>query len=128
MEVTVATVSTILYQYDNTAVTSYRTIQADITGSLPTGSFQESSISGVPTDLLPLTAGPYFGLSTLIFGTEITDPYGIVYTSPTPVWIINDVQYFTAAPTATASGYACPEEYDGNPFDVLEAYPSGACR
>ncbi|KAL2074841.1 hypothetical protein VTL71DRAFT_8620 [Oculimacula yallundae] len=128
VEVTVATISTIVYKYDNTAVTQYRTIVANSSQALPTGLFEgtEVSIIGVPTDYID-AAGPYEAESTIIYGTEFTDPYGIVYTSPTRVDYYPYVVFttFEAIYEATASepGYKCSSERPGDSgFDV---YPSG---
>jgi hypothetical protein len=107
IEVTVATVSTIVYQYDNTAITSYKTIMAN--NSLPTTSFDrpDSSYLGLPTTIIANGVGGYPAITSLVYGTKLTDPYGVVYTSPTPYW---DMEYVTARTvTATLNGstYAC---------------------
>jgi hypothetical protein len=128
IEVTVATVSTIVYQYDNTAVTSYKTIKANNTQSLPTGTFNNFgsiTISGVPTDIVGNNLAGYEADTTLITGTEFTDPYGTVYTSPTPVWVFRELTYYTEDPTQTGSGYACPTPSFAGEGDGLEVYPSG---
>lgn len=131
VEVTVATVSTIVYQYDNTAVTSYRTIKANGTQSLPTGVFNNfgtDTISGIPTDIIGtggIGLGGYEADTTLITGTEFTDPYGVVYTSPTPVWVFDEVTYFTQAPEPTGTGYACPSPSVNGDGEELDVYPSG---
>ncbi|CZR61651.1 uncharacterized protein PAC_11548 [Phialocephala subalpina] len=128
VEVTVATVSTIVYQYDNTAVTSYKTIKANSTQSLPTGLFNNfgtDTISGVPTDIIGSGLGGYEADTTLIAGTEFTDPYGVVYTSPTPVWVFGEITYFTQTPEPTGTGYACPSPNAGGFGEGLDVYPSG---
>lgn len=128
VEVTVATVSTIVYQYNNTATTSYKTITANNTQSLPTtlfDNFGTFTLSGVPTDIIGPDLGPYEALTTLITGTEFTDPYGVVYTSPTPVWVYEDVSYYTSAPIPSGTGYACPSVQYGGIGDGIEIYPSG---
>ncbi|KUJ19043.1 uncharacterized protein LY89DRAFT_716658 [Mollisia scopiformis] len=128
VEVTVATISTIVYQYDNTAVTSYKTIKANNTQSLPTGVFNNFgtiTISGVPTNIIGDDLAGYEADTTLITGTEFTDPYGVVYTSPTPVWVFSEVTYYTEAPTTTGSGYACPTPSFDGVGDGLQVYPSG---
>jgi hypothetical protein len=128
VEVTVATVSTIVYQYDNTAVTSYKTIKANSTQSLPTGLFNNfgtDTISGVPTDIIGSGLGGYEADTTLITGTEFTDPYGVVYTSPTPVWVFGEITYFTQTPEPTGTGYACPSPNAGGFGEGLDVYPSG---
>ncbi|KAG4436711.1 hypothetical protein IFR05_007825 [Cadophora sp. M221] len=128
VKVTVATVSIIVYQYDNTAVTSYKTVKANSSQSLPTGVFRgdESTVtSGVPTSIIGHDVGGYDRITTLTYGTEYTDPYGVVYTSPTPVWEYSGVSYFTSSATMTGSNYASPEAgicFSGN---YLRIYPPG---
>jgi hypothetical protein len=133
IEVTVATISTVVYQYNNTAITSYTTIAGNSTASLPTGTFQDfdTSINGVPRDIIGANRGPYPAASTLIYGTEFTDPYGVVYTSPTRVWMYTDATYLTAQPTTAFGGIElCPfhpgfgELTDGPP-PKIKPYPSG---
>ena len=85
VEVTVATVSTIVYQYDNTAVTSYETTKANSTTTFPAGTFQNFAISGVLSALIGTNLG--------VYGTEWTDSYGVVYTSPTPVYDYGWIDY-----------------------------------
>jgi len=106
IEVTVAAISTVVYQYNNTAITSYATIAGNSTASLPTGTFQDfdTSINGVPRDIIGANKGPYPAASTLIYGTEFTDPYGVVYTLPTRVWMYTDATYLTAQPTTAFGG------------------------
>jgi hypothetical protein len=101
LEITVATVSTIVYQYDNTAVTSYQTITPNSTATFPTGTFENSggyyAIPGIPTDIIKGNLGLYPAGSSLVYGTELTDPYGVVYPSPTPIWdfhVIDDKYVF----------------------------------
>ena len=87
VEVIVKTVSTIVYQYDNIAITSYSTILANNSQILPSTTFEASenyTFRGVPTTLIDAT-NSYPALTTLVTGTEFTDPYGVVYMSPTPV-------------------------------------------
>jgi hypothetical protein len=96
VEVVVGTVSTIVYQYDNTAITSYKTIKANSTAAFPTSywdQFSDYTISGVPTDIIGTDRGPYPARTTVMYGTEWTDPYGVVYQSPTPVWDFGFVSY-----------------------------------
>lgn len=129
VEITVATVSTIVYQYDNTAVTSFKTIKANSTQSLPTGvfnNFGSITINGVPTDIVGSQLAGYEADTTLMTGTEFTDPYGTVYTSPTPVWVFSELTYYTEDPTPTGSGYACPSPSFAGVGEGLEVYPSGA--
>lgn len=74
-----------MYRYDDIATTSYRTIYANNT--LPTTLFQANNytLSGVPTTLVDSAQGQYAALTTLLQGNAFTDPYGVVYPSPTPV-------------------------------------------
>lgn len=84
MDYTVATVSTIVYQYNDVATTKYKTVFAN--DSLPSTKFGNWDItfSGIPTDII--TGGPpYEALTTFVDGNAFTDPYGIVHLSPTPV-------------------------------------------
>jgi hypothetical protein len=121
IEVTVATVSTIVYQYNNTAITKYQTVPAN--NSLPTGYFGGVSISGVPTDLVQKTGGVAIDyeneqLTTLMDGTVFTDPYGVEYTSPTRVWAYTTGVHMTGelgnqGPNAT-SGKVCDTGPAGN--------------
>lgn len=130
VEVTVATVSTIVYQYNNTAITSYSTVFSN--NSFTTGMFDrgQTTISGVPTNIIGLGVGGYEALTTIVYGTVFTDPYGVKYTSPTPVWIYDDVTYRTSMPTSTTSNgvtlYGCPTyaiEFGSGHY--LTPYPSG---
>jgi hypothetical protein len=133
IEVTVATISTVVYQYNNTAITSYTTITGNITVPLPTGTFQdfETSINGIPRDIIGANRGPFPAASTLIYGTEFTDPYGVVYTSPTRVWMYTDATYITAQPTTTFGGIElCPfhpdfSELTNESEPEIKPYPSG---
>ncbi|KAF8857297.1 hypothetical protein BDZ45DRAFT_803432 [Acephala macrosclerotiorum] len=68
VEVTVATVSTIYAIAPNRAFND----------------FGSDKISGVPTNIIGSGLGGYEADTTLITGTEFTDPYGVVHTSPTP--------------------------------------------
>jgi hypothetical protein len=114
-------VSTIVYQYNNTAITKYQTVSAN--NSLPTGYFEGVSISGVPTDLVDNAAGVALDyengqLTTLIDGTVFTDPYGVEYTSPTRVWAYTTGIHMTGelpiqGPDAT-SGKVCDTGPAGN--------------
>jgi hypothetical protein len=70
--------------------------------------------------------GGYQALTTMVVGTVFTDPYGVEYTSPTPVWIYDDVTYRTSEPTPTGTGYACPEYSIGFGTDgYMTPYPHG---
>jgi hypothetical protein len=128
VEVTVATVSTIVYQYNNTAITSYST--KFVNNTLPTGLLDRANpsdlISGVPTTIIGGGLGGYQALTTIVTGTVFTDPYGVEYTSPTPAWVYTDVTYRTSMPTPTGGGYACPTYAIGfGSEDVIKPYPSG---
>jgi len=120
IEVTVATVSTIVQQYNNTAMTKYQTVS--VNNSLPKGYFGGVSISGVPTDLVNKMGGVAIDyengqLTTLMDGTVFTDPYGVEYTSPTRVWA-----YTTGVHMTGAFGY------EGGPRTtsmVCDAGPAG---
>ncbi|KAH7336110.1 hypothetical protein BKA65DRAFT_384129, partial [Rhexocercosporidium sp. MPI-PUGE-AT-0058] len=125
LEITVATISTIVYQYDNTAVTSYITIMADNSQSLPTGSFNFESVSGLPTTILDKYMDPYLPFTTLVYGTEYTDLYGVVYTSPTPVWSYSYKLYSTFDATSTGTHYACPTPDLVPDGIMIDIYPSG---
>lgn len=120
----------VIYQYDNTALTSYKTIRANSSQLLPTSTFGRGDFvfSGVPTDIIE-DEGAYMQETTLIYGTEFTDPYGTVYTSPTPVWIYHDIHYATPTTTQTVSIYTCPAEEDfqipGEDDVTMTIYPSG---
>lgn len=90
----------------------------------------QTTISGVPTDIIGLGVGGYEALTTIVYGTVFTDPYGVKYTSPTPVWIYDDVTYRTSMPTSTASNgvtlYGCPTYAVGfGSGHYLTPYPSG---
>lgn len=133
IEVTVATISTVVYQYNNTVITSYTTISVYSTASLPTGTFQslDAFLNGVPKDIIGSNRGPYPAASTLIYGTEFTDPYGVVHTSPTRVWMYTDATYITAQPTTAFGGIELCPFHPGfgestNEFGPeIKPYPSG---
>ncbi|CAD6445031.1 3d449f31-a0e1-495a-8fa3-3b93fd50db86 [Sclerotinia trifoliorum] len=125
INIIVATVSTVVYKYDNTAITETLTISTNST--VPSRPITRSSINGLPTTIIGTGLGVYQAETTFIHGTAFTDPYGTVYESPTPVWIYTDVIYATALPKLTQSAYVCP-----NPNDVksssgkeISPYPSG---
>jgi hypothetical protein len=132
IEITIKTVSTIVYKYNNTAITNLRTVLAN--NSLPDFYFDDGY--SLPTEYnIPNTIidEGYTQLTTLITGTAFTDPYGVVYNSPTPVLVISDVDYTTYDATSSAGGYFCPDVEDtmmeeGPPEDALDVatvYPSG---
>ena len=137
VEVIVATVSTIVYQYANTAVTSYSSIYAN--NSIPAGTFGgpgeygKVTVAGValPTDIIGFNAGAYDRLTTFIYGTEFTNPYGTIYTSPTAVWNYQFVTIMSATPDYILSTYQCPPLSSASWPDVIpegdseKVYPSG---
>lgn len=86
IEVTVATASTVIYKYNNTAITSRTTIKANSTTTFPPGINDGLRIPGIPTDLVGTSLGLYPDGTSMVYGTELTDNYGVVYASPTPVW------------------------------------------
>ncbi|KAF7865928.1 hypothetical protein EAF04_006092 [Stromatinia cepivora] len=125
INITVATISTVVYKYDNTAIT--RTLTISTNSTAPSRPITRSSINGLPTTIIGTGLGVYQAETTFIHGTAFTDPYGTVYESPTPVWIYTDVIYATALPKLKRSAYACP-----NPSDIksssgneISPYPSG---
>ncbi|TGO84104.1 hypothetical protein BPOR_0549g00060 [Botrytis porri] len=125
INITVATVSTIIYKYEDTAITSIQTIPTNFT--VPSKPITRSSISGLPTTIIGTDLGVYGAETTFIHGTAFTDPYGTVYESPTPVWIYTDVIYATASPTSKHGSYACPRPSDIKSLssDEISPYPSG---
>ncbi|KAF7880044.1 uncharacterized protein EAF02_007681 [Botrytis sinoallii] len=110
INITVATVSTIVYKYDDTAITSIQTIPTNFTA--PSKPITRSSINGLPTTIIGTDLGGYGAETTFIHGTAFTDPYGTVYESPTPVW---------------HGSYACPRPRDikSSSGDEISPYPSG---
>lgn len=123
---TVATVSTIVIQYDNTAVTSYKTISANYT--IPNGTVDvQPQYTQVPTDLIygGGIGGIYERQSSFQWGTVFTDPYGVKYTSPTQVWYYDEVAYYSTTPSTP--GGSCPMENDYGLSSIaeVEVYPSG---
>ncbi|KAJ8068205.1 hypothetical protein OCU04_003774 [Sclerotinia nivalis] len=125
INIIVATVSTVVYKYDNTAITETLTISTNSTA--PSRPITRSSMNGLPTTIIGTGLGVYQAETTFIHGTAFTDPYGTVYESPTPIWIYTDVIYATALPKLKQSAYACP-----NPSDIksssgneISPYPSG---
>ncbi|KAF7944203.1 hypothetical protein EAE96_010605 [Botrytis aclada] len=125
INITVATVSTIVYKYDDTAITSIQTIPTNFTA--PSKPITRSSINGLPATIIGTDLGVYGAETTFIHGTAFTDPYGTVYESPTPVWIYTDVIYATALPTSRHGSYACPRPSDikSSSGDEISPYPSG---
>ena len=127
VEVVVATLSTIIYQYSNTAVTSYRTIIVNAT-KYPTENIDSTVISGIPTDLVGNNHGGYPQLTSFVYGTQYTDSYGAIYQSPTNVWNFGDVTYYTQLPITTGAAYECPSAKDmanNEGQQIIKAYPSG---
>lgn len=117
IDVVVATVSTVVYKYNNTAITSFTTSVRDtVLDPLPT-TINEDNTLGVPSDIIGSFAGPWARVTTLIYGNAFTDPYGTVYPSPTAVWMYADATYSTAYPIFTNEAWGCPKypEYDGDP-------------
>jgi hypothetical protein len=85
IEITVATVSTVVYQYNNTAITSYTTNSVyNASNPLPT-TLDSINTYGVPTGLISNYDDSYWPTTSLNYATAFTDPYGVVYESPTPV-------------------------------------------
>ncbi|KAF7888976.1 hypothetical protein EAF00_009276 [Botryotinia globosa] len=125
INITVATVSTIVYQYDDTAIMSIQTIPTNFTA--PSRPITRSSINGLPTTIIGTDLGVYGAETTFIHGTAFTDPYGTVYESPTRVWVYTDVIYATASPTSKHGSYACPRPSDikSSSGDEISPYPSG---
>ncbi|ESZ97775.1 hypothetical protein SBOR_1857 [Sclerotinia borealis F-4128] len=125
INITVATVSTIVYQYDNTVLTSIQTLSTSST--VPSKPITRLSIYDLPTTIIGTDLGVYEAETTFIHGTAFTDPYETVYHSPTPVWIYTDIIYATASPTIKNSAYACPSPSDikSASGDEISPYPSG---
>jgi hypothetical protein len=120
INITVTTVSTIVYKYDNTAITGHKT-------TVNTAALDQVSIDGLPTTIIGTDLGVYEASTILVRETAFTDPYGVVYQSPTPVWIYTDVLYATASPTATNSAQMCPNPEDIKTVsaDEISPHPSG---
>ncbi|KAM3081121.1 hypothetical protein ACMFMG_005077 [Clarireedia jacksonii] len=120
VNITVTTVSTIVYKYDNTAITGHKTW-------VNTAALDQISIDGLPTTIIGTDLGVYEASTILVHETAFTDPYGVVYQSPTPVWIYTDVLYATASPTVTKSAQVCPSPDDIKSVsaDEISPYPSG---
>lgn len=114
-----------MYQYEDESITSVQTLSTNSTA--PSKLITRSSIDGLPTTIIGTGLGVYQAETTFISGTAFTDPYGIVYESPTPVWVYTDVIYVTASPTAKHSAYACPnpEDIKSSSGDEVSPYPSG---
>lgn len=57
--------------------------------TLPSSSFlsHEYTFDGVPTTIVG-AGGPYLAYTKVNVGTAFTDPYGVVYQSPTPVMYV----------------------------------------
>lgn len=129
INVTVKTVSTTVYQYDNTAVTSLKTVL--VNNTLPTGLFQSpellSNYPEVPTSMIAGNGGGYPSQSILVIDTAYTDPYGVVYQSPTPVWIYQDVTSVSQFATPSNGVPVCPPaDFEKIPDGREEKiYPSG---
>lgn len=78
--------STIVYQYNDTAITSYST--RFVNNTLPTGDVHRGggeTLSGVPDNIIQFGIGGYDAVTRVVTGTVFTDPYGAKFTSPTPV-------------------------------------------
>ena len=87
IEITVATVSTVVYQYNNTTITSYTTNSVyRASNPLPT-TLDTTNTYGVPIGLISNYDDSYWPTTSLIYDTAFTDPYGVVYASPTPVFM-----------------------------------------
>lgn len=104
-----------------------RTITANNT--LPTDLFSNTiTLAGIPTDLVG-EAGAYDQMTTLNYDTAFTDPYGVVYNSPTPVWIYPAVTVATTEPNYSNGAYICPDSVDPGLGGIEEVplYPLGKC-
>lgn len=129
VEVIVATVSTIVYQYKDTVTTAYSTIFNNNTLptqviSRPPGSLETSiAFPGLPNDIIDVIDG-YYVTTSLVAGTVFTDPYGVEYTSPTPVWYYSSVRYYTAEPTLSGSMPTCPPPIQNPSDNNLAVWPS----
>jgi hypothetical protein len=110
IEITVATVSTIVYRYNDTAVTSYSTTSLyNEETPLPSTLYgYGTNPYGVPTDIVGPFLGPYLRSTELIYGTAFTDPYGAIFPSPTPVWVYIDATIITDKPIYTNNAWECP--------------------
>ncbi|RDW56941.1 hypothetical protein BP5796_13008 [Coleophoma crateriformis] len=135
VDVTVSTVITQIYQYNNTRVTSYTTVSADDTPSatLFNGIDSNVTFSGVPTNII-VPEDPYGEQWTsLVYGTAFTDPYGQIIPSPTAFFAWNTdapIEYGSQSATMTVSasvtGWACPDEEPFLENDGSQGpYPSG---
>ncbi|PQE08849.1 hypothetical protein CJF32_00009604 [Rutstroemia sp. NJR-2017a WRK4] len=120
INITITTISTIVYKYDNTAITGQKTV-------INTAVLDQASIDGLPTTIIGTDVGVYEASTILVRERAFTDPYGVVYQSPTPVWIYTDVLYATATPTATNSAQLCPnpEDMKSVSADEISPHPSG---
>lgn len=104
-EITIATISTIVYQYGDTATASYSAKSSNWT--LPSSDFSNGEPSSIPTDVAN-RGGPHTPLTTLFSGTIFTDPYRNEFASPTPVWSwagfykITATDDFASSPTGPA--------------------------
>ncbi|KAG4026817.1 hypothetical protein MFRU_036g00500 [Monilinia fructicola] len=125
INITVATISTIVYKYEDTIITSIQTSSTNATA--PSSPITRSSINGLPTTIIGGGLGVYEAETRFIHGTTFIDPYGTVYESPTPVWVYTDVIYATASPELKNSAYACPDAGDikSSSGDEISPYPSG---
>lgn len=110
IEITVATVSTIVYQYNDAAITSYSTTSLyNAETPLPSTLYgYGTNPYGVPTDIIGPYVGPYSRSTELVYGTAFTDPCGAIFQSPTPVWAYLDATIITAQPIFTNTAWRCP--------------------
>jgi hypothetical protein len=131
IEVVVATVSTVVYQYKNTALTTYTTVQAENAYTNGQSFYYSDSIEGLPKTFMGQGDSVYGGAIlqsiVLAFGGVITDPYGTTYTSPTPVLSIAEATWVDVTPTIGFDGVleTCSPPYPGQYGDTVEPYPSG---
>lgn len=81
----------------------------------------------MPSTIVAPNAGPYTGMSSVIYGTVFTDPYGGVYQSPTPIWKYEAVQYATYSASLTDGTYTCVATPTERPSSVgyMNVLPSG---
>jgi hypothetical protein len=108
----VATVSTVVNIYRDTARTSYVTVANNNTLPSTLFSYNEYIFPGIPTELVSY-GGPYGdGQTILITGTVFTDPYGVAHTSPTPVLYVSDVSVDYGA-TLAIETYSYDPTYHG---------------
>ncbi|KAF4619038.1 hypothetical protein G7Y89_g14807 [Cudoniella acicularis] len=115
--VTIATVSTIVYEYNHTAITSVKTVSANTTATSVVTTDSATVTNADPSQNKKRTYMDLTMPTSFIYGTVFTDPYGSTYESPTPIIRYEGIEYTEIPATQISAVPYIPT--------MLTAFPSG---